>query len=184
MTGNSPNFPARLNIIPDATYAYYIWSEQTKTINKKEIQNKEISKNPQDVALIGMYYYAQNPPQLEEAIKYFNSAYELLPANKRELQDGLDLETFQILVGKDRLSEKEKIKRSFAQDPLVLITNILTQEQQIKEDLAFLEERKKLQKTNNLVTVRKIVPIPLKIWVIHKLFESFNNLLLFFHYSS
>jgi len=159
MTGNSPNFPARLNIIPDGVNAYYVRSEKTKNITEKEISKKEKSSSPQEVGLVGMYYYSQNPPQLEEAIKYFNLAYELLPADTKEIRDGLDPETFQVLVGNNRLKEKEKIKKSFDQDPLFTITNLLLKEQKIKEGLVLLEQNKNINNTNNLGTSRRVVPV-------------------------
>jgi len=83
MTGNSPNFPARINVIPDYVSTYYISSERTKNIHEKEIPKLEKSSNPYDLALIGMYYFSQKTPQLEEAHKYFNLAYELLPKDKK-----------------------------------------------------------------------------------------------------
>ena len=160
MTGNGANFPARLNVIPDAKTVYYIRSERTKTIMEKEIPKFTKSSNPQDVVLVGMYYFAQNPPQLEEASKYFNLAYELLPQGNKEIKDGLDPETFQILVGRNVLNQKEQLKQSFVQDPISIIQNLLNREQKIKDDLAFLKEKQKAQDSNNLGTIRRVVVVP------------------------
>ena len=87
-------------------------------------------------------------------------AYELLPKDKKEIKDGLDSETFQILVGRNALNQKEKLKQSFAQDPISIIQNLLDREQKIKDDLAFLKEKQKAQDSNNLGTIRRVVPIP------------------------
>jgi tetratricopeptide (TPR) repeat protein len=160
MTGNSPNFPARINVIPEFVNTFYISSEQTKNIHEKEIPKLEKSSNPYDLALIGMYYFSRKTPQLEEAHKYFNLAYELLPQDKKEIKDGLDSETFQILVGRNALNQKEKLKQPFAQDPISIIQKLLNREQQIKEDLAFLKEKQKAQDSNNLGTMRRVVPVP------------------------
>jgi len=160
MTGNSPNFPARINVIPEFVNTFYISSEQTKNINEKEIPKLEKSSNPYDLALIGMYYFSRKTPQLEEAHKYFNLAYELLPQDKKEIKDGLDSETFQILVGRNALNQKVKLKQPFAQDPISIIQKLLNREQQIKEDLAFLKEKQKAQDSNNLGTMRRVVPVP------------------------
>jgi hypothetical protein len=162
MTGNSANFPARLNVIPDAKTVYYIRSERTKTIMEQEIPKFTKSSNPKDVVLVGMYYFAQNPPQLEEASKFFQIAYELLPEENREIKEGLDLddETFQILAGRYVFNNKEQLKQSYAQDPISIIENLLNKEQQIKESLAFLKEKQKAQDSNNLGTIQRIVPVP------------------------
>ena len=160
MTGNSPNFPARITVIPDHVNTYYISSERTKNIHEKEISKLEKSDNPFNLALIGMYYFSQKTPQLEEASKYFNLAYELLPQGNKEIKDGLDPETFQILVGRNVLNQKEQLKQSFVQDPISIIQNLLNREQKIKDDLAFLKEKQKAQDSNNLGTIRRVVVVP------------------------
>lgn len=161
MTGNSPNFPARIIVNPEYVNTYYISSERTKNIHEKEISKLEKSDNPYDVALIGMYYFSQKAPQLDEASKYFNLAYELLPQDKKQMRDGLDSETFQILVGRNVLNQKEQLKQSFVQDPISIIQNLLNREQKIKDDLAILKEMQKAQDSNNLGTIRRVVPVPL-----------------------
>lgn len=161
MTGNSPNFPGRINVIPESVITFYIFSEQTKCIHEKEIPKLEKSSNPYDLALIGMYYFSRKTPQLQEASKYFNLAYELLPQDNKEIKDGLDPETFQILVGRNVLNQKEQLKQSFVQDPISIIQNLLNREQKIKDDLAFLKEKQKAQDSNNLGTIRRVVPVPL-----------------------
>jgi len=64
------------------------------------------------------------------------------------------------LVGRNALNQKEKLKQSFAQDPISIIQNLLDREQKIKDDLAFLKEKQKAQDSNNLGTIRRVVPIP------------------------
>lgn len=161
MTGNGANFPARLNVIPDAKTVYYIRSERTKTIMEKEIPKFTKSSNPQDVVLVGMYYFAQNPPQLEEASTYFNLAFDLLPSEIREIKDGPPSEVYEIQGGKYVLQEKEKLHQSFSQDPLLVIQKLLDIEQGVKESIEIRKEENKVMTTNNLVITRKVVPIPL-----------------------
>jgi hypothetical protein len=161
MTGNSPNFPSRINVIPDSVNTFYISSEQTKSIHEKEIPELEKSSNPYDLALIGMYYFSRKTPQLEEASKYFNLAYDLLPQDNKEIKDGLDTETFQILVGRNVLNLREQSKQSFAQDPLLVIQKLLDIEQGVKESIELRKEKNKANGKDNPVTTRKAVPVPL-----------------------
>jgi hypothetical protein len=161
-TGNGPNFSARFNIIPDQTVVL-IASERKKTIRKESISAQKNSKNPSDVALIGMYYFAQNPPEIEEASRYFELAYSLLPKKNMDIKDGIDIEIFRIINGKNSLegTSREQLISSFSQDPLLVIQKLLDKEQLKNESVESRNEKNRTKGKDNPVTTRKVVPVPL-----------------------
>lgn len=87
-TGTSPSFPARMILEPSyRSNEIKVYAKNILPIKITIEEQAEKLSNSEDVKelnQVGMFYYAQNPPQLQKALSMFKKAYNAIPSSTIE----------------------------------------------------------------------------------------------------
>lgn len=86
-TGTSPLLPARLIIEPSYCNEMKVYAKNILPLKiATEEQAKQLlqSQDAKDLNSLGMYYYSQNPPQLNKSLEIFERSYKSIPSSRIE----------------------------------------------------------------------------------------------------